>query len=78
MIYKWANNSLTSKGYELNVHKWLHAALALISKQAHLLTTAHAVNIVQFNVNGTDPFMAMVYLHLGQLQLCLVMLRWCV
>jgi hypothetical protein len=26
-----------------NVHRWLNAALALISKQAHLLTTAYAV-----------------------------------
>lgn len=43
MIYNWANNSLTSKGYEQNVHTWLHEALALISKQAHLLTTT-AVN----------------------------------
>ena len=46
IIYNWANNSLTSKGYESNVHTWLHAALALISKQEHLLTTT-AVSIVQ-------------------------------
>ena len=52
----WANNSLTSKGYEQNVHTWLHAALALISKQAHLLSTPHAANTVQFKVNGTDPY----------------------
>jgi hypothetical protein len=37
-------------------HKSLHVALTLISKQAHLLTTTHAVNIVQFKVNGTDPY----------------------
>ena len=55
MIYNWANNSLTSKGYEQNVHTWLHAALALISKQAHLLTIAHAFNTVQFKVNFPDP-----------------------
>jgi hypothetical protein len=61
--------SLTSKGYEQNVHTWLHAALALISKQAHLLTTAHAVNTVQIKVNDTDPYMAMVDLHIGLLQL---------
>ena len=73
MIYNWANNSLTSKGYEQIVHMWLHAALVLISKQAHLLTTAHAVNTVQFKVSGTDPYMAMVYLHIGQLQLWLLM-----
>jgi hypothetical protein len=35
----WANNSLTSKGYKQNVHTRLHAALALISKQAKLLKT---------------------------------------
>ena len=35
---------------------WLHAALVLISKQAHLLTTAHAVNTVQFKVNDTEPY----------------------
>ena len=69
MIYNWANNSLTSKGYELNVHTWLHAAFTLISKQVHLLMTANAVNTVQFNVNGTDPYMAKVYLHIGLLQL---------
>ena len=46
-------------------HMSLHVALALISKQAHLLTTAHAVNTVQFKVNGTYPYMEMVYLHIG-------------
>ena len=45
----------------------VHAAL--ISKQAHLLTTTHAVNTVQFKVNGADPYMAIVYLHIGPLQL---------
>jgi hypothetical protein len=60
--------SLTIKGYEQNVHTWLHAALALISKQAPLVTTT-AVNTVQIKVNGTDPYMAMVYLHIGLLQL---------
>jgi hypothetical protein len=45
----------------------VHAALALISKQAPLLTTVYAVNTVQFKVNGTDPYMAMVYLHMGLL-----------
>ena len=69
MIYNWANNSLTSKGYEQNVNTGLHAPLALISKQVHLLMTAHAINTVQFKVNGTDPYMAMVYLHIGLLQL---------
>ena len=34
----------------------LHVALTLISKQAHLLTTTHAVTIVQYKVNGTDPY----------------------
>ena len=52
-----------------NVHTLLHVALALISKQEHLLMTAHAVKTVQFKVNGTDPYMAMVYLHTGLLQL---------
>ena len=66
MIYNWANNSLTSKGYEQNVHTWLHASLALISKKAHLLTTT-AVNTVQFKVNGIDPYKVMVYLHIGLL-----------
>ena len=47
----------------------LHVALSLISKQAHHLMTAHAVNTVQIKVNGTDPYMAMVYLHIGLLQL---------
>ena len=51
------------------MHTLLHAALALISKQAHLLTTAHAVNTVQIKVNGTDPYMAMVCLHIGLLHL---------
>lgn len=49
--------------YHLNVYTWLHATLALISKQAHLFMTAHAVKTVQFKVNGTDPYMAMFYLH---------------
>jgi hypothetical protein len=49
MIYNWANNSQTSKGYEQNVQTWLHAALTLISNQAHILTTAQSVNTVQFN-----------------------------
>ena len=44
MIYNWANNSLTSKGYEQNVHTCLRSTLTLISKQAHLLTTTHAAN----------------------------------
>ena len=48
----------------------LYAALAFISKQEHLFTTAHTVNTVQFKVNGTDPYMVMVYLHIGLLQLC--------
>jgi hypothetical protein len=74
MIFNWANNSLTSKGYEQNVHTWLHAALALISKQVHLLPTT-AVNTVQFKVNGTDPNMTMVYFHTGLLHLYLVMLH---
>jgi hypothetical protein len=69
MIYNWANNSLTSKGYESNVHTWLHAALTLISKQAHLLTTAHAVNTVQFKVNVKDPYMANGQFHISLLQL---------
>ena len=34
------------------MHRWLHAALALISKQAHLLVTAHAVNTVQSSVQS--------------------------
>jgi hypothetical protein len=38
---------------------------ALISKQAHLLPTSHAVNTVQLKVNGTDPYMAKVYLHMS-------------
>ena len=38
------------------MHTWLHVALALISKQVHLLMTAHAVNTVQLKVNGTDPY----------------------
>ena len=69
IIYNWANKSLTSKGHEQNVQTWLQAALALISKQAHLVTTAYAVNTIQFNVNGTDPYMVMVHLHIGLLQL---------
>ena len=44
------------------MHIGLHAALALISKQQHLLMTTHAVNTVQIKVNGKDPYMAMVYL----------------
>jgi hypothetical protein len=72
MIYNWANNSLTSKGYEPNVHTWLHAAHALISKQAHLLSTT-AVNTIRFKVNFTDPCMAMVNSHIGLLQFWLVM-----
>jgi hypothetical protein len=31
-----------------------------VSRSVHALTT-HAVNTVQFKVNGTDPYMAMVY-----------------
>ena len=71
MIYNWANNSLTIRGYEQNVHTWLHEALALISKQAHLLMTAHAVNTVQFKVIGTVPYVGNenTYLHIGLLQL---------
>ena len=61
MIYNWANNSLTSKGYEQHVHTWLHAALAMISKQAHLLTTS-SLNTVQFKVNGTDPYKSIAVL----------------
>jgi hypothetical protein len=38
-----------------------------------LFTAAHAVNTVQFKVNGTDPYTAMVYLHVGLLQLWLFM-----
>ena len=34
-----------------------------------VLTTAHAVNTLQFKVKDTDPYVAMVYLHLGLLQL---------
>ena len=44
------------------MHNWLHASLALISTQADLLTMAHAVN-------GTDPYMAMGYLHIGPQQI---------
>ena len=36
-----------------------------ISKQVHLFTTANAVKTVQFKVNDTDPYTAMVYLHIG-------------
>ena len=61
-------NSLTSNGYEQ-----MCTPLTLISNQAHLLTTADAVKTVQFNVNGTDPYMAMVYLHIDLLQLWLLM-----
>jgi hypothetical protein len=67
--YKCSITRLTTKGYEQNVHTWLHVALTLISKQVHLLTTANAVNTVQFKVNGTDPHTAIVYLHIGLLQL---------
>jgi hypothetical protein len=45
------------------VYTVLHVALGLISRQAH------SVKRVQFKVNGTDPYMAMVYLHIGLLQL---------
>ena len=47
----------------------VHAALAVISKKAHQLTTTPAVNTVQFKVNGTDPYMEMDYLHIGIRQL---------
>ena len=47
---------------------WLHAALALISKESHLLKIT-AVITVQINENSTDPYMEMVYLHIGLLQL---------
>ena len=50
IIYNWANNSLTSKEYEQNVHMWLHAALAFTT----------AVKTIQFKVNVLDPYMAMV------------------
>ena len=50
IIYNSANNSLTSKRYEQNVHMLLYAVLDLISKQAHLLTTT-ALNTVRFKVN---------------------------
>jgi ribonuclease HIII len=63
------NHSIIQPTVAANVHTWLHAALALISKQAHLLTAVHAVNTVQFKVNCTDPYMAMVYLHICLLQL---------
>jgi hypothetical protein len=46
-----------------NVHTWLHAALALISKQVNILTTAHAVNTVQFKVNGTDQWSICLYTY---------------
>ena len=48
----------------------VHAALALNSNEART-----AVNTVQLKVNGTGPYMAMVhiYLHIGLLQLGLVM-----
>ena len=72
IIYNWANNSLNSKGFETFLQTGLHASLALISKQANLLTTI-ALNTGQFNVNGIDPYMEMAYLHLGWLQLCLFM-----
>ena len=39
-----------------NVHTALHVALALLSKQVYLLTTAHAVKTVQFKVNGNGLF----------------------
>jgi hypothetical protein len=52
-----------------NVHTLLRVALTLISKQEHLLTTAHAVQTVQFKVKRIDPYMAMVYLHIGLLHL---------
>jgi hypothetical protein len=32
-------------------------------------STADTVKTVQFKVNGTDPYMAMIYLHIGLLQL---------
>jgi hypothetical protein len=38
------------------IFTWLHAALALISKQAHPVTTANAANTVQFKVHDTDPY----------------------
>ena len=44
------------------MHRWQHAALAFISKQVHLLKIAHTVN-------GTDPYMAMGYLHIGPQQI---------
>jgi hypothetical protein len=56
IIYILANNSLSGKGHEQNVHTWLHAALPLISKSLHLLTTADAVHTVQFKVNATDSY----------------------
>ena len=68
-IADWVNISLMGKGYEQNVHTWINAALALTSKQLHPLTTAHAVNIVQFKMIGMDPYMAMVCLHVSLFQL---------
>ena len=60
MIYNWANNwandSLTSRGYEQHVHKWLHAALSLISKQVHNNCERSCCKTVHFKVNGTDPY----------------------
>ena len=56
---------------------WPHAALALISKQAHLLMTT-AVITVQIKVNGTDPYMAMVCLHIGLLHLIVYAAPVCV
>ena len=45
------------------MHTWLHVAFALISKQAHLLMTAHAVNTVQVKVTG--PVNGTAYMAMG-------------
>ena len=44
------------------MHTWLRAALAFISKQAHLLMTAHAVNTVQIKVQPTTKSLALLVL----------------
>jgi hypothetical protein len=64
MIYNWASNLLTRKGQEQNVH------VTTCSSRFDLKTSASTHNRScckhsPVQVYGTDPYMAMVYLHTG-------------
>jgi hypothetical protein len=72
MIYNWANNSLTSEGYD---HRYTCCYMQLwLWSHNKFIYSPPLMLYKQFKVNGTDPYMAMVYLHIGLL-LWLVMVH---